>query len=210
MTDMTIQSRFRIPLLCTTLTLAFTLAGCTITTRDHGSKESADKGKNEDVDIRTPFGSLSVRQGSMDARDAGLSAYPGAQIKKSTDHDGDSSANVNISSSMFGMKVVALKYSTNDSADKVLAFYRKDLSKYGKVLDCQGSFNMNVHPHDKNGKNGDSEVTCDRDNKGDGEYKQELKVGTENNQRIVAVKPVGEGSEFAVVYVRTHGDKDTM
>jgi hypothetical protein len=209
MTFETIQSRFRNFLFCPALAvlLACTLAGCTVSTRDHEGRNSTDSSKDKDVDIRTPFGSLSVRQGSMDAKDAGLSTYPGAQLRKSTDHDGDSSANVNISSSMFGMKVVALKYSSSDAPDKVLAFYRKDLSKYGKVVDCEGGFNMNVHPREKNG---DTEVTCDRDNKSDGEYKHELKVGTEGNQRIVAVKPAGDGSEFALVYVRTRSDKNTM
>jgi hypothetical protein len=36
----------------------------------------------------------------------------------------------------------------------------------------------------------------------------ELKVGTEDNQHIVAVKPDGKGSRFALVYVRTHAGKD--
>ena len=67
---------------------------------------------------------------------------------------------------------------------------------------------MNFEHRDKG--NGDREVTCNRDGNGDGEYKQELKVGTESNQRIVAIKPVGDGTEFALVYVRTRNDKDTM
>jgi len=33
----------------------------------------------------------------------------------------------------------------------------------------------------------------------------ELKVGTEDNQHIVAVEPQGKGSSFALVYVQTHG-----
>jgi hypothetical protein len=200
-----IKSTFRNPAFSLLFTLAFILAGCSVSTRNNGGHDAADNGKGKDVDIRTPFGSLSVHQGAMEARDTGLSAYPGAQVKKSTDHDGDSSANVNISSSIFGMKLVALKYETKDSPEKVLAFYRKELARYGKVVECQGGFNMDFHPHEKN-----TDVTCDRENKGDGEYRLELKVGTDNNQRIVAVKPVNEGSEFALVYVRARGDKDTM
>ena len=33
----------------------------------------------------------------------------------------------------------------------------------------------------------------------------ELKVGTRDNQHIVAVGPDGKGSSFSLVYVRTHG-----
>jgi hypothetical protein len=189
--------------------LAVTLGGCTISTRHSDGHDNADSssGKDNNVDIRTPFGSLSVHQGNLDAKDTGLSAYPGAQLQpKNSGHDGDGSANVNISSSLFGINVVALKYVTRDSPDKVLAFYRKDMGKYGKVVDCQGGFNMDFRRREKN----DDEVTCEHENKRNGEYKQELKVGTESNQRIVAIKEVDDGTQFALVYVRSRNDKDTM
>lgn len=204
MNTISIKTMFRVGFYCTLLAAGFALNGCTVSTSHRDGHD--DGGKGKDVDIRTPFGSLSVRQGSMDPKDTGLSAYPGAQLKQSHDNDGDSSANVNISSSIFGMKLAVLKYVTGDSPDKVAGFYRKDLSRYGKVVDCQGNFNMNFHPREKN----DNEVSCDSGKNRDGEYKQELKVGTENNQRIVAIKPSGDGSEFVLVYVRARDDKDTM
>src|SRR5215469_17764687 len=80
------------------------LSGCSVSTN-----KDAKTGKDKDVDIRTPLGSLSVHKGASDVKDTGLSAYPGAQLKKDLD-DENGSANVNISSSFFGMKVVALKY----------------------------------------------------------------------------------------------------
>jgi hypothetical protein len=174
-------------------------AGCSVTTHDKGN------GKKDDVDIKTPFGSLSVKEGASDVKDTGLSAYPGARIAKSDDDDDrHHSANVNISSSLFGLKVVALKYESDDPSDKVLSFYRKDMGKYGKVLDCTGGFSMNFHHHDK-----DADVTCDDRNGTDHGYKQELKVGTENNQRVVAIKPKNAGTEFTLVYVRAWGGNDT-
>jgi hypothetical protein len=179
----------------------FLFVGCSISTR-HGDKNN--EGPDKDVDIRTPFGSLSVHSGNPDPKETGLSVYPGAQVKVTRDRDGDSGANVNISSSLFGMKLAVLKYQTGDPPDKVLGFYRKDMSRYGKVIDCNGGFNMNFHRHDQ-----DAEVTCG-DREGGHEYRQELKVGTENNQRIVAVKPSGNGTEFVMLYVRAHTDKDTM
>jgi hypothetical protein len=204
-----IKGVFRVCCFSLLMALGLAMTGCSISTREsngHNNAGDSSSDKNKDVDIRTPFGSLSVHQGSMEAKDTGLSSYPGSQLKKSADHDGDSSANVNISSSLFGMKLVVLKYETKDSPDKVLGFYRKELGKYGKVVDCKGSFNMSFHPREKS----DNEVSCDREDHGGGDYKQELKVGTEKNQRIVAIKPVGDGTEFALVYVRAHGDKDTM
>ena len=175
------------------------LAGCSISTHRDGAT-----GKDKDVDIRTPLGSISVHKGATDAKEAGLSPYPGAQLQQDFD-DHDGGANVNISSPFFGLKVVALKFQSDDAPEKVLAFYRKDMAKYGNVVDCKGGFTMAFHRHDK-----DSQVTCEDHNGSDGRYREELKVGTENNQRIVAIKPNGSGTQFAMVYVRASDEKTTM
>jgi hypothetical protein len=175
------------------------LSGCSIST----SRDSRT-GQDKDVDIRTPLGSISVHKGESDPKATGLALYPGAQLKKDLGGD-ESGANVNISSSFFGVKVVALKYQSSDSPDKVLSFYRKEMAKYGKVVDCTGGFTFRYRHHDK-----DSEVTCDDHNGHSHEYSEELKVGTENNQRILAIRPSGNGSEFALVYVRAKDEQTTM
>lgn len=176
----------------TTLLALIGLCGCRVST------DSGDK----NVDIRTPLGSISVHQGNTDPRETGLSLYPGAQLKK--DHeDRDGSANVDISSSFFGLKVVALKYQSNDAVDKVREYYRKEMSKYGNVVDCTGGVTLRFHRHEH-----DAEVTC-QDGSGH-EYREALKVGTEYNQRIVAIRPSAGGTEFALVYVRAFDDKTTM
>jgi hypothetical protein len=179
------------------LVLMIAVSGCRISS----SKDSSGHDKDQ-VDIRTPLGSISVHTGESDPKATGLALYPGAQIKK--DSDGDSGANVNVSSSLFGVKVVALKYRSDDAPDKVLGFYKKDMAKYGKVLDCTGSITFSYHRHDQ-----DSEVTCDNHGSGH-EYNEELKVGTDNNQRVVAIRPYGSGSEFALIYVRAWDDKTSM
>jgi hypothetical protein len=170
---------------------ALALLGCSV----HANKN----GDNKDVDIRSPFGSISVHAGDADAKDTGLPVYPGARPTKGND-DSDN-ANVNISSSMFGVKVAVQKFETDDSTDKVLGFYQKPMEKYGKVIQCNGGSGGGYHHHDK-----DEPVTCD--NNGGHDYDKELKVGTENNQRIVAVKPRGKGSEFALIYVRVRDNSD--
>lgn len=175
------------------------LSGCSI----HTSRDS-QTGQEKDVDFHTPLGSISVHKGESDPKATGLALYPGAQLKKDLE-DRDGGANVNISSPFFGVKVVALKYESTDSPAKVLDFYRKEMARYGKVVDCTGGFHLNFQRRDQ-----DSQVTCD-DRGGSGhEYNEELKVGTEHNQRIVAVRPSGKGSEFALVYVRAWDEKTTM
>ena len=176
------------------------LAGCTVSTR----KSQDDKCENKDVDIRTPLGSISVHSGATDAKETGLSLYPGAR-PRADEHD-EQSANVNLSSSLFGagLKVAVVKYQSDDPPDKVLSFYRKDMGRYGKVVDCTGKFTMNFRPGHHSGN---QEVSCDN-NGSESDYREQLKVGTENNQRIMAVKPSGKGSEFALVYVRARDEKE--
>src|ERR1700724_2940530 len=79
----------------TGLLCALTLTGCSI----HTQEKKDSTGKSEDVDIRTPFGSISVKENSTDAKDTGLQLYAGARPKTSSGDD-KHSANVNISSSM--------------------------------------------------------------------------------------------------------------
>lgn len=174
---------------------ALALAGCTV----RSGKDSA--GREKDVDIKTPFGSLSVKKGMTDIRDTGLPPYPGARPRKDEDN-GDSNANVNISSSLFGLKVVATKFDSDDAPDKIVAFYQKSLGKFGNVIQCNGGLDVNFHRHDK-----DDPVTCDGSG---GEFQKALKAGTQNNQHIVAVRSSGSGSTFAVVYVRAWDGKDTI
>lgn len=171
------------------------LAGCSI----HESRDGGEK----KVDIQTPFGSMKVNT-DVDAKETGLPVYPGARRAPSTDDDKDA-ANVNISSGMFGLKVVAVKFRSDDPPQKVLEFYRPKMKELGgKFLECkQEGFVTYSHSSDEN-----KELTC-----GKGEHEGgniELKAGTPDQQRIVAVKPFGSGSEFALVYVQKHGKEGTL
>ncbi len=187
--------RFVSPLLSSALALLL-LAGCTV--HESGSKEAGD----QKVDIKTPFGSLKVDT-QADVADTGLPVFPGATRKTKSDHDHDS-ANVNISSDMFGVKVAVVQFQTDQPPQKVLDFYKDKLKSYGSILECTDSKYVSIeHEHSKAG---DAPVTCGKD-RGDA---IELKVGTKERQHIVAVKPSGQGSEFALVYVETRGQEGTL
>jgi len=168
-----------------------------------------ENGEDKKVDIQTPIGGLHVSK-NADVRDTGLPVYPGAR-KKEKDNDGDEkSANVNISSGFFGLKVVAIEYESDDPPEKLISYYTDQLKKYGNVLECHGSSkdkddDVEVNPHHSKDSN---KLKCEGDNKGN---KVELKVGSEDNQHIVAIEPAekGKGSTFALVYVQTRG-KDTI
>lgn len=159
-----------------------------------------NNGEDKQVDISTPIGGIHVSKGANVA-DVGLPVYPGARLKQEDSNGSDKSANVNISGFGFGLKVVALEYESDEAPAKLVSYYQEQLKKYGNVLVCHTShfdFNADIKHH----RNGDSdELTCDGSNGSN----VELKVGTKQNQHIVAVESDGKGSDFSLVYVRTHG-----
>ena len=188
------------------------LPACSINANDN-SKDGEKR-----VDIKSPMGDLHVSE-QADIRDAGLTLYPGAKPAPKDDSDDKKSANVNLSLPGFSLKVVAAEFTSDDAPDKVIAYYDKELQKYGKTIQCHGGWNggqsglqskiesgiqsghVNYEGKDEMSK----PVACGNDSSGDA---VELKVGTEGNQHLVSVKPNGHGTRFALVYVRMHTGKD--
>jgi hypothetical protein len=171
-------------------------------------------GTGDNVDVKTPFGSVSVRTDQVKPEETGLNVYPGSRLVPKHGHDHDQ-ANVNIASPWGQLKVIALNYHSDDSPEKVLDWYRKDLQqKYGKFLECKGG---DVSLHGRNEDQG-NQLTCgsERSNGKDFTYSSgdrdtlELKTGTNDKQHIVAVKPEDGGSNIALVYVQKHGEKDSI
>jgi hypothetical protein len=125
-----------------TLGLAL-LAGCNIHTNN---KEGGEK----NVSIRSPLGALNVKTDEVNPKDTGLSVYPGARLKPESDEHNQGKANVNIDTPWFGVRVVALTYLTDDPQDKVWDYYKKEMSKYGRVLECKpGSPDLTASVRDK-------------------------------------------------------------
>ena len=177
-----------------TMTLVL-FAGCSI---HEGRTESGEK----KVDIQTPFASLKVNT-DVDPKDTGLPVYPGARRAPSSEHD-KHAANVNISSSEFGLKVVAIKFQSDDPPQKVVDFYRDKMKAFGgKYMECDKQQGFVTYSE----RGDDHELVCSKGGSGDS---VELKAGTPERQHIVAVKPNGSGSEFALVYVQKHGKEGAV
>jgi hypothetical protein len=178
------------------------LTGCSINV-----KKDNENGHDKNVDIDTPFGGIHVSKGA-DVHDTGLPVYPGAQPKTKDDSDGEEkSANVDISTSAFGLKVVALEYQTDATTDKVIAYYKDKLKQYGNVLECHtNAKHYSYDAHSEADKEHSDELKCE----GSDGKTIELKAGTKSNQHIVAINPEGKGSNFALVYVRMRGKEATI
>ena len=136
------------------------------------------------------------------AADVGLPAYPGSKPYKEDDQS-SSAANVRLSTSLFGLKVVGVNLETSDKPEKVGAFYRQALAKYGNVLECsdEAERSMNSKPDAEGG----DELECESDDPGANSVV--YKVGTEENQRIVAIKPHGDGARFSLVHLDVRDGK---
>jgi len=192
---MRISKRYLLP---ATLSVVTTLAACSMNVK------KGDNNEDKNVDIKTPLGGLHVSN-DANVQDTGLAVYPGARPKpKGKGDDDEKNANVNISGFGFGLKVVALEFESDDPPSKVIAFYQDQLKKYGKVLQCHNNSREGSHTYNGHGSN---ELKCEGDDSG---KNTEMKAGTEDNQHIVSVQPNGSGSNFALVYVRTHGKQDSI
>jgi len=160
---------------------------------------------NGGFNVQSPVGDLHLGK-DADAQKAGFPLYPGARPKHEKDND---PVNFGVLTESFGFKLVVAKYESDDAPDKIIAFYRDKLKKYGKVLECH----TREHGGDTHSEMSDDEhskeLKCEGDNSGP---VTELKVGTENNQHVVAVEPGDghNGSTFALVYLHTRGKQSDI
>ena len=182
------------------LALAAGVAGCRI----HVDKGANGEDKNVQVD--TPFGGIHVNTDQTTAADLGLPVYPGAQI--AADKEDDKSADIHMGFGEWEMRVKVVNYSTPDSQDKVLAFYKKALGRYGDVLTCQDNAPVGRPIATSEG------LTCAEDKHANVQVNDhgqsfgyhsnknglELKAGSERHQHIVGFEDPENGqTRFALV-----------
>jgi hypothetical protein len=139
-----------------------------------------------------------------DAKDIGLPLYPGARRHKDKNDDSPG-VNFGLWGGGSGVKLAVLKLESDDSPEKIADYYKKKLSKYGKVLDCS-------HPPDNANDSSDKDddnakpLTCGSDKP----EKNGLlfKSGTRSNQHLVSIEPnpPTNGSLFQLVHV-AHWEK---
>ena len=162
--------------------------------------EKSSQGDGDNVKVATPFGGLSVKTDEATViEQLGLPAYPGAVlVKKKENGKNDGAADVNLSFGSFQLRVKAATYRTDDSPDKVSAFYRKALGRYGDVIECQDEKPVGSPTRTAEG------LACN-DDKGnhvivdDDLGKRELKAGSKLHQHIIGIDPDGSGTKIGMV-----------
>ena len=131
------------------------------------------------------------------AKDVGLPIYPGARPHKDKDED-KPSAKFGLWGGSFAFKLAVVKLESNDAPQKLAAFYKKALAKYGTVLDC-GATSTPTSGKDE-GKSS-KQLSCEDDKPNPGEMT--FKAGTKEKQHVVGIQPNGDGSLFQLVYIES-------
>jgi hypothetical protein len=173
-----------------------------------GPQEQDKDSQDKHLDIRSSSGDLHIGN-DADGRKIGLPIYPGARLKR--DNDNSNAVNLGLLTEAFGIRLVVASYESDAAPGQVVEYYREKLKKYGKVLECHthehgGDVHADVDDNDdKDDKDQHSKpVKCEGDNSGP---VTELKVGTEDNQHVVAIEPRdgGKRATFALVYLHARG-----
>jgi hypothetical protein len=172
------------------------MAGCRIQT------EKGPNGEDKKVQIDTPFGGIHVNTDQTTAADLGLPVYPGATQVMDDDHH--KSADVQMGFGEWQLKVKAVSYQTTDSQDKVTAFYKKALGRFGNVITCQGNASVGTPAITSEGltceEDKSPKVQIDQGNYSVGKGNLELKAGSKRHQHIVGFENPKEGkTRFALV-----------
>lgn len=169
--------------------------------------ETHKTGDSNNVRIGTPFGGLQVRTNDTSAlENMGMTAYPGAQMIQKDGEKGDGAADVDMHLGGFRMRVKAVSYHTQDSPEKVESFYRDDLKRYGDVLTCDGDTPVGPPAKTLQG------LTCRNEHEGHisvddpkGKGHLQLKTGSPQHQRIVAIEPDRGGTKFGLIVLDLPG-----
>ncbi len=180
------------------LAVAAWMAGCRI----HVDKDA--NGEEKHVQIDTPFGGVHVNTDETTAADLGLPAYPGAQLARD---EHDKSADVHLGFGEWELRVKVVNYTTADSQDKVVAFYKKALGRYGDVISCLDHAPVGTPTTTAEGltcaDDGHANVNVDTGKnkygyRGDNGF--QLKAGSKRHQHIVGFESSAPGeTRFALV-----------
>ncbi len=100
----------------------------------------------------------------------------------------------------FKLGVHALELQTGDAQGKVLAFYRKDMSRYGAVITCRGAETVETPARTA------EELACDTDNHGDTDSELQLRAGSPQHQHVVSVHAQDGGTRIGLVALELPGD----
>jgi hypothetical protein len=143
------------------------------------------------------------------AAEIGLPDYPGSTLVK--EGNDDNTANLGFTFGDTRFRIIVAKYTTTDTPEKVLAFYRKPLAHYGAVLECNHGKPIGASAVAQNG------LACSGQNDGGPTVTDhgvstdcyELRAGSPQQFRIVCIEESQpQSTHFWIVYIELPKDHD--
>jgi hypothetical protein len=177
------------------------LAGC----RVHVDKDA--NGKEKKVQVDTPFGGVHVNTDQLSASDLGLPLYPGAELV--TGDDKHKSADVHLGFGEWQLRVKAVSYGTPDNREKVVAFYKKALTRFGDVITCNGNSPIGTPTVTHEGLTCEDNGNNNKVQLDENDFRQDfqLKAGSKRHQHIVGFEnSKGDRTQFALVALDLPGN----
>jgi hypothetical protein len=163
------------------------ITGCHVEQKGHGDADN--------VKVTTPFGDMHAKTNDPSVlQGLGLPIYPGAQFQESGKSNG--SADVDLNFGLFSVRVKSAAFKSPDSPEDLIAFYRKALTRYGDVIECQNGQPISPLTHTTEG------LTCNdskKDPTSDDAQKVKLMAGSKQHQHVVIIGPDGSASKMQIV-----------
>jgi hypothetical protein len=127
-----------------------------------------------------------------------LPVYPGAVRVQKAGED-ESAVDLSFGFGNFGFKLNVVTMKSEDSPEKIAAFYRRSLAAYGEVLDC----GLAKSDPERKRIEKETRLDCKSAKAADGQFL--YRVGKKNSERVVSIKPHAKGSEFNLISVSLEG-----
>ena len=192
-------------------TILLSTTACTVQDKNSGSGQ-------DHVHIHTPLGGMEVHTNNLKPADIGMPLYPGATATSTQQNNNsadNSSADVEMSFASWHMWLRVLNYRSNDPRDRITAFYKNALGRFGNVITCQNNKAIGQPVQTQDG------LTCNNDynynfNLDANAHKNndalqslanvsntahlELRAGSPSDQHIVVFDPAsGAGTKFVLL-----------
>jgi hypothetical protein len=182
------DTRRIIATLATLLAALSLITACRIEKNDHGDASK--------IKVATPLGGVQVKTNDASVlQGLGLPIYPGAQFQQDSGKS-NGSADVNLSLGSFTLRIKSAAFKSPDSPDQLIAFYRKALTRYGDVIECQQGQTVGSLTHTSEG------LTCaeDKNSHYDGDSRKiKLMAGSKQHQHVAIIAPDGTATRLQIV-----------
>ena len=138
----------------------------------------------------------------------GLPEYPGASPYKDPNNKNSNSAvDLGMSFGDVHFQIKAVSYTTPDSPEQVLNFYRKPLSHYGQVLECDHGRPVGSVKATHSGLTCNNDSLTSSGSEDDASGGHELRAGSPTRYRLVGIDKSHPGStRFGMAYIELPKD----